>query len=139
MTDEAGHTTDPTAEDRPLTRREFERLVRKAVRSLPPALLQRIDNVLVEVQPRATPDDLRRAGVRPGGVLFGLYRGVPLTHRGSGYHLVPPDTITIYQEPLQHRYRDPERLVAEIRKTVLHELAHYFGMDEDHLARIGMQ
>jgi predicted Zn-dependent protease with MMP-like domain len=76
--------------------------------------------------------------VRPGGVLFGLYRGVPLTARTSGYHLVPPDTITIYQEPLQQRYRDPERLVAEIRKTVLHELAHHFGMDDEHLARIGM-
>ena len=131
--------TDDEVREGPMPRREFNRLVREAVQSLPPQLLERLDNVAIHVRGRATPAELRAAGVRPGHTLFGLYRGIPLTRRGGGYHLVPPDTITIYQEPLERRYPDPERLVRQIRKTVLHELAHYFGMDEEHLARIGMQ
>ena len=122
-----------------LSRREFIRLVQRAIDSLPPELLHRIDNVHIRVKTRPSATELRVAGVKPGHTLFGLYRGVPLTARTGGYQLVPPDTITIYQEPLQRRFPDPERLVAEVRRTVLHELAHYFGMDEGHLARIGMR
>lgn len=132
MTDERAAGADP------MTAREFNRLVRRAVNSLPPPLLARLDNVSIHVRARPTPAELHAAGVRPGGALFGLYRGIPLTARSSGYHLVPPDTITIYREPLQRRFRDPERLVDEIRKTVLHELAHHFGISDKRLDELDM-
>lgn len=131
-------TSERPVDPEPLTAREFNRLVRRAVNSLPPPLLERLDNVSIHVRARPTPAELHAARVRPGGVLFGLYRGVPLTARSSGYHLVPPDTITIYREPLQRRFRDPERLVEEIRKTVLHELAHHFGISDQRLDELNM-
>jgi predicted Zn-dependent protease with MMP-like domain len=69
--------------------------------------------------------------------LFGLYHGVPLPERGSGYSGALPDKISIYRLPLEDEFEDPAELEAEIRITVLHELAHYFGIDEDRLAELG--
>ena len=71
----------------------------------------------------------------PGLPLLGLYQGVPLTRRTSFYAGVPPDKITIYQGPLERLYaRDPERLRREIRRVVLHEIAHHFGIGDERLA-----
>jgi predicted Zn-dependent protease with MMP-like domain len=69
--------------------------------------------------------------------LFGLYHGVPLPERGSGYSGALPDKISIYRLPLEDEFEDPAELEDEIRITVLHELAHYFGIDEDRLAELG--
>ena len=71
-------------------------------------------------------------------VLFGLYEGVPLTERTSGYGLVLPDKITIFQEPLEQEFYEDAELIAEVRRTVLHELAHHFGIDDDQLERLGL-
>jgi predicted Zn-dependent protease with MMP-like domain len=70
--------------------------------------------------------------------IFGLYLGIPLTERGGGYAGVLPDKIAVYRLPLEAEFGDdPERLVEEIRITVLHEIAHHFGIDEDRLAELG--
>jgi predicted Zn-dependent protease with MMP-like domain len=71
-------------------------------------------------------------------LLFGLYEGVPLTERGADYGLVLPDKISIFQDPLEQAFQKDEDLVEEIRKTVLHELAHYFGMTDEDLERLGL-
>jgi predicted Zn-dependent protease with MMP-like domain len=75
----------------------------------------------------------------PGGApLLGLYQGVPLTGRGSGYAGVPPDKITIFREPLERLYgADPVRLREEIRRVVLHEVAHHFGISDERLRELG--
>jgi len=104
----------------------FEDHVRAALDELPPNLAQALRNVAVVVEDEH-PDD-------PD--LFGLYHGVPLPERGDMGGLLP-DKISIYRVPLEETFRDPEELREEIRITVLHELAHYFGLDEDQISELG--
>lgn len=104
----------------------FEDHVRAALDELPPNLASALTNVAVIVEDE-NPDD-------PD--LFGLYHGVPLPERGDMAGM-PPDTISIYRIPLEDSFPDPEELREEIRITVLHELAHYFGLDENRLAELG--
>ena len=104
----------------------FEDHVRAALDELPPHLAAALENVavVVEDENRDDPD------------LLGLYHGVPLTERGDMAGM-PPDTISIYRLPLEESFPDPADLQEEIRITVLHELAHYFGIDEDRLTELG--
>ena len=104
----------------------FDDHVRAALDELPPNLAAALTNVAVVVEDE-NPDDHD---------LFGLYHGVPLPERGDMAGL-PPDTISIYRIPLEESFSDPDELREEIRITVLHELAHYFGLDEDRLAELG--
>jgi predicted Zn-dependent protease with MMP-like domain len=104
----------------------FEDHVRAALDELPPHLAAALENVAVVVEDE-NPED-------PD--LLGLYHGVPLTERGDVAGL-PPDTISIYRLPLEESFPDPGELREEIRITVLHELAHYFGIDEGRLEELG--
>jgi predicted Zn-dependent protease with MMP-like domain len=122
-----------------MDREAFESLVDEAVDSLPRPLLQRIQNVEIVVEARPSWDDLRAGGIPPGGTLLGLYHGVPLGHRGTGYNMVMPDVISIYQEPIESICgTNPERIREQVRITVLHEIGHYFGIDDDRLHELGM-
>ncbi len=112
-----------------MTREEFQEHVRAALDLLPPGLARALENVAVVVEDEH-PDD-------PD--LFGLYHGVPLPERGSGYSGQLPDRVSIYQAPLEEEFPDPDELIDEIRITVLHELAHYFGIDEDRIAELGYE
>jgi predicted Zn-dependent protease with MMP-like domain len=106
----------------------FEDHVRAALDELPPHLARALRNLAVVVEDE-NPDD-------PD--LYGLYHGVPLTERGDmGGSL--PDKISIYRIPLEESFPDPDELREEIRITVLHELAHYFGLDEDRIAELGYE
>jgi predicted Zn-dependent protease with MMP-like domain len=107
----------------------FEEHVRAALDSLPPHIGAALENVAVVVRDEH-PDD-------PD--LFGLYEGIPLPERGSHYGGTLPDRISIYRLPLQESFPDPDELEREIRITVLHELAHYFGIDEDRLVELGYE
>ena len=104
----------------------FDDHVRAALDELPPALAASLKNVAVVVEDES-PDD-------PD--LFGLYHGVPLPERGDMAGMLP-DTISIYRIPLEESFPDPAELQEEIRITVLHELGHYFGLDEDRIADLG--
>lgn len=104
----------------------FEDQVRAALDSLPPELASALKNVAVVVEDE-NPED-------PD--VFGLYHGVPLPERGDDAGLLP-DKISIYRIPLEESFPDPQELREEIRVTVLHELAHYFGLDEDRIAELG--
>ena len=119
-------------------RGRFLRLVRRALAGLPPPFRERLSNIDVVVERRPRLDDLREADLPPGESLYGLYSGVPLTERGD-YGLVLPDKITIFQEPLERAFPDEAELVAEVRKTVLHEIAHHFGISDEKLAEMGME
>jgi predicted Zn-dependent protease with MMP-like domain len=107
----------------------FEDEVRAALDSLPPELAAALVNIAVVVED-FHPDD-------PD--LFGLYEGIPLTERGSGDFGQLPDRIAIYRQPLEEEFTDPAELREEIRITVLHELAHYFGFDENRIAELGYE
>ena len=104
----------------------FEDEVAKALDELPPKLAAGLRNVAVLIEDER-PDE-------PG--LLGLYQGVPLPERRSG-DPTQPDTITIYREPLERLYPEPDELREQIRVTVLHELAHYFGIGEERLDELG--
>src|SRR5213593_898132 len=106
---------------------DFEREVEDAVASLPRELRDVISNVaiVVEMEPL------------PGQPLLGLYQGVPLTRRGSGYSGALPDKITIYRGPLERAYgADLDLLRRQIRRVVLHEVAHHFGISDQRLIEI---
>ncbi len=106
----------------------FEDVVRRALDSLPADLRQAMSNVEIVVEDE-NPDD-------PD--LLGLYTGIPLPERDSGYAGVLPDKIEIYQLPLEEEFgHDPALLEEEIRITVLHELAHHFGIEDDRLEQLG--
>jgi predicted Zn-dependent protease with MMP-like domain len=106
----------------------FEEHVRQALDSLPPRIAAALENVAVVVRDEH-PDD-------PD--LFGLYEGTPLPERGDMAGSLP-DRITIYRRPLEEEFDDPDELEDEIRITVLHELGHYFGLDEDRLSELGYE
>jgi predicted Zn-dependent protease with MMP-like domain len=119
-------------------RARFIALVRRALRDVPPPFKERLSDIDIVVKRRPTRADLADAGLSPGESMYGFYRGVPLTQRDSGYSLVAPDVIDIYQEPLEEDFPDEHELVEEIRATVLHELAHYFGINDDRLEELGL-
>jgi predicted Zn-dependent protease with MMP-like domain len=121
-----------------MERGRFFGLVRRALADLPPPYRDWLENVDVVVERRPGRRRLREAGLDADDVLFGLYEGVPLTERTSSYGMVLPDKITIFQEPLEQEFEDDRELIAEVRRTVLHELAHHFGIDDEHLERLGL-
>jgi predicted Zn-dependent protease with MMP-like domain len=115
----------------------FEHLVAEAVNSLPEEISERMENVDVVVADRPTREQLRVLKGRKGDTLFGLYEGVPLTSRSHGYGLVMPDKITIFQEPIESRCRNDAQIVKEVRRVVLHEIAHHFGISDRRLWDMG--
>ncbi|HEY3670084.1 MAG TPA: metallopeptidase family protein [Acidimicrobiia bacterium] len=119
-----------------VSRSEFERMVGDALDEIPDALARELENVAVMVEDWPTPAQLAR--VPRGGTLLGLYEGVPLTKRGPlSYNGVSPDRITIFQGTISRRARDLDALAAQVRVTVLHEVGHYFGMDDARLHELG--
>ena len=114
---------------------DFEGLVADAIDSLPSEIASRMENVEVVVEDEPSPALL--ATLEPGTSLFGLYHGIPLTKRGAAYGNVLPDKISIYRGPITRYWRTPDRIRAQIRRTVIHEIGHYFGMDEKRLHELG--
>ena len=121
-----------------MERAKFILLIRRALRDVPEPFHSRLREVDIVVKTRPTRDDLREAGLPPGESMYGFYRGVPLTERTSDYGMVPPDIINVYQEPLEEDFPDEADLVEEIRVTVLHELAVFFGIDDARLEELGL-
>ena len=120
-----------------MRRGRFLRLVERALASVPEPFSRMLENVDLVVEARPSRRVLRENGMEPGETLFGLYEGIPLTERGSDYGLVLPDKITIFQEPLEYEFPDEAELVEEVRETVIHELAHFFGISDEELHRMG--
>ncbi len=121
-----------------MEREHFRELVREAIESLPRELLARVQNVEIVIEWRPTAEDRKRAGIGPGSTLLGLYHGIPLPHRGENYNLVAPDTISIYQTPIEAICGTDEEVREQVRTTVLHEIGHYFGIDDERLHELGM-
>ena len=120
-----------------MRRRRFELLVVEALESLPPDIVGMMDNIDVVIEDWPSDDELQRAGVEPGHSMFGLYVGIPLTVRNSGYSMILPDKIIIYQGPLEEWYQSFSELVEQVRRTVIHEVAHHFGISDARLAELG--
>ncbi len=119
-----------------MTRRQFEALVDKALRKLPRPFKDKLANIAVVVEDWADDETLADVGIEPPDTLYGLYRGVDLTRRDSSYGNVLPDTITIYQGPIEEDCADEADMADLVRETVIHEIGHYFGLDDDTMHRI---
>jgi len=110
-----------------VTRERFEELAGEALDSIPESLARHMDNVVVLVEGRSP----------PGEHLFGLYQGLPLTSRGNYYTGVVPDRITLYQDEISSACSSEAELIAQIRTTVVHEVAHHFGIGDRRLRELG--
>lgn len=122
-----------------MTDDEFEEAVQDAIDSIPDAFLEALDNVMVTVQNEPNARQRMSSGSEgPSGEILGLYEGVALTQRGEWYgEGEMPDVVTIFKGPHERCFNSRERIVEEIRKTVVHEIGHHFGMDDAALRRIG--
>jgi predicted Zn-dependent protease with MMP-like domain len=114
-----------------VTHAEFEALVERALRRLPRQFKDKITNVAVVVEDWADDETLQELGIEPPDTLYGLYRGTDLTRRDSSYGNVLPDTIHIYQGPIEEDCADSEEMADLVLDTVIHEIGHYFGLDDD--------
>jgi predicted Zn-dependent protease with MMP-like domain len=131
-----GSRTSPT---RPRAHHDrFDRLVDRAVASIPEPFRSALDGIALVIADEPTPEQLRENDMGPDETLYGLYEGVPLDEWGGDWIPVPT-RILLFRLPLEEDYPDPEDLADEVRITILHELAHHLGIeDEDRLAELGI-
>ena len=119
-----------------MDRERFEWLVAKAVDSLPDEFHSKLENIDVVVEEQPTPDQLDKVGLNRGETLLGLYQGVPLTRRSRHYGMVVPDKITIFQKPIEAKCKYDTAITNEVRRVVLHEIAHHFGITDARLNQL---
>jgi len=121
-----------------LSAEEFDAIATQAIERIPEELREYLDNVVISVQKEPSRDLLIEMGMDPDeDTLLGLYQGVALTDRSATEPPLYPDTIFIYQEPIEEMCDSVEEIEEEIEITVVHEIAHHFGIDEDRLAELG--
>jgi predicted Zn-dependent protease with MMP-like domain len=122
-----------------MTVEEFEHIVQEEFDDLPERFRENMENVSIVVDEVPTPDQVRRAGVRRGGMLLGLYEGVPLTRRDTGYGVYPvvPDRITLFKHSIEVVSRSRDDILRKIREVLIHEIAHYYGMGEEEIRSAG--
>jgi predicted Zn-dependent protease with MMP-like domain len=128
-----------TSPSRPRARHDrFDRLVDRAVASIPEPFRSALDGIALVIADEPTPEQLRENDLEPDETLYGLYEGVPLD-QWDGDSVAMPTRIVVFRLSLEEDYPDPEELADEVRITILHELAHHLGIeDEDRLAELGI-
>ena len=120
-------------------RTAFEKVLRQAIDDLPGMFREALRNVAIVVEEHPPDWLLDELDIPPGETLYGFYHGIPLPERSFLDSGNLPDKISVYRGPLVEDFRDPGELVRQIRMTLLHEIGHYFGMDEGDLARLGYE
>jgi len=116
-----------------LDRDRFEKLVADALEVLPQQLRERLVNIDISVDDEPTPEVLDEFDIGPEHLLMGLYTGVPLPERGGDYGMAMPDRILLFQSHIEAVCETDDQIAEEIQKTVVHEVAHYFGLEEDEI------
>ena len=120
-----------------MDRGAFETLISDAIRDLPEEFRSKLENVAIIVQDYPSEELLDQVGLPPGHTLFGLYEGVPLTKRGFFEAPLYPDRILIFQRAIEDECDSSDEIKEELKITLVHEIAHFFGMDDDYLEEIG--
>jgi predicted Zn-dependent protease with MMP-like domain len=116
---------------------DFSELLDNAIRELPEEFRKKLENVAIIVEDYPSEELLERMEVPEGDTLFGLYEGVPLTERGHFDVPLMPDRIFIFQKEIEDACDSPEEIKDELKITLVHEIAHFFGLDDDYLEEIG--
>ena len=119
-----------------MERGEFESIVEDVLTSLPEEFQIHLGNILIVVEDEPNDEQRRLLHLRKYVRLYGLYQGIPLTYPGRDRMVRPPDTITIFRNSILSSYDDTEGIRKQIRSTVLHEIGHYFGLEEGELRRL---
>jgi len=114
-------------------RRRFERLVGAAMRKLPPEFARYLDDVAILVADEPSPEQRTSLGLTAEDVLFGLYEGTPETHRSSSFGMALPDRVTLFRRAFEESCDSEAATIEEIRRTIIHEVAHHWGFEEDQL------
>ena len=115
----------------------FERLVERALAGIPSPFRESLAEVAIVIDDAPTPDQLAENDLDPDDTLYGLYEGVPRTEYASDW-VALPNRITLFRLPLEEDFPDPDELAEEVRVTVIHELAHHLGIDDDRLGELGV-
>jgi len=114
----------------------FSALMAECLDELPQEYVEGLDNVLITYEDLPTDEQRNKQQLHPNQTLLGLYEGIPLTKRGAGYQFVLPDKITLFKLPLFHQSSDVKELKMNIKHTLWHEIAHYYGLDHDRIHEI---
>jgi predicted Zn-dependent protease with MMP-like domain len=122
-----------------VTKARFEELVQEALASIPGTFRRRFDNLAIIVEDEPSAELLASMDIEPPDTLLGLYHGTPLTSRSWDYGNTLPDTISIYQRPIEDACDTDEEIVDTIAETLIHEVGHYFGMSEEEIEAIESQ
>jgi predicted Zn-dependent protease with MMP-like domain len=120
-----------------MQRKQFESLVQDAMKELPQEFREKLTNVAIVIEDYPSEELLERMEIPEGGTLFGLYEGVPLPDRGHFNAPLYPDRILIFQGPIEEECDSPEEIREQVRITLLHEIAHFFGFDDEELEERG--
>lgn len=123
-----------------LTDEQFDHLITRAMDQLPQKYIKGLDNVAIVQSDEPTPEQRLKMRLDDTHLLLGLYEGIPLTQRGNGYSFVLPDKITLFKHPILQVSRSEEELFDQIKRTLWHEIAHYYGLNHariDELQRRG--
>jgi predicted Zn-dependent protease with MMP-like domain len=116
-----------------LTDQEFDALISRAMDELPQQYIKGLDNVAITYADWPDEHQSKKIGLRENNLLLGLYEGIPLVHRGASYSFVLPDKITLFKHPIQMVSRDEASLFEQVKRTLWHEIAHYYGLDHDRI------
>jgi predicted Zn-dependent protease with MMP-like domain len=119
-----------------MDRQKFEELALKAIKSLPQEFQEKLDNVDMIIEDLPSASQAKKLRLRQGSQLLGLYEGVPQINRGQSYNLVLPDKITLFQKSIELLSDSDREIEIEIGKTIRHEIAHHFGIDDATLRKI---
>ena len=119
-----------------LSRREFEAVVVFALRHLPRSLKKKMENIGVVIEDQASPDLLREMELHSPAQLLGLYQGIPFDRRGFYYGNALPDKITLFKIPIEATCDTTEEVEERVKEVIIHEVGHYFGLDEGKLRKI---
>lgn len=122
-----------------LNNREFDRIVKGAVMRIPEEIRQHLENIVISVQKRPSPELLEEMGFDAEEELLGIFQGTAQTERSITSPPLFPDTILLFQEPLEEICETVEELEEEIEITIVHEIAHALGMSEEKLAELGYE
>jgi predicted Zn-dependent protease with MMP-like domain len=115
----------------------FERLVDRALAAIPPPFREHLDEIAIVIDDEPTAEQLRSNDIDDDDGLYGIYEGVPITEYGADW-VALPNRITLFRLPLEEDFPDPDDLAEEVRITVIHEIAHHLGIDDDRLGELGV-
>jgi predicted Zn-dependent protease with MMP-like domain len=119
-----------------VTDEQFDQIISQAMDELPEKYITGLKNVLITYEDEPTAEQRTKLQLNCHQTLFGLYEGIPLTKRGAGYNMVLPDRITLFKNPLLHTAADIAAFKSQVKHTLWHEIAHYYGLDHDRIHEI---